>query len=121
MSLKTNAFSVQINPYILEIKKKAYEFSKTTPNKSTVKFIWIPSHIGILGNEMADCNILAPIYMPYVCPGRALCVAPSASEHCELRLARTFKANGRLAHLLLLYVFFYTFISIKTITCAISV
>ena len=42
------------NPYILKIKSKYAEFLNITPNNSNIEIIWVPSHIGITGNETAD-------------------------------------------------------------------
>lgn len=52
-SLQATRLKTTINPHILEIKRKYNEFLLTNPNHS-IKFIWIPSHSGINGNEKAD-------------------------------------------------------------------
>lgn len=52
--LKNLNFDIKSNSYIYEIKNKAIEFSKLSTNNSKIKLIWIPSHIGISGNEQAD-------------------------------------------------------------------
>lgn len=54
MSLRNLMINVKSNPYILELKKKALEFSEKRTNGSTIQFFWVPAHIGIRGNEKAD-------------------------------------------------------------------
>lgn len=53
-SLKSCTISVKTNRYIFEIRRKYIDFHKANINKSTVKFYWVPSHIGVWGNEEAD-------------------------------------------------------------------
>ncbi|OXU19540.1 hypothetical protein TSAR_008969 [Trichomalopsis sarcophagae] len=52
-NLKSTKDSVTINRYILSIKQKYVEFRKKN-KESKLNFFWVPSHIGILGNEKAD-------------------------------------------------------------------
>lgn len=53
-SLKSNYISIKTNFYIFEIRRKYIEFHTANQNNSTVKFFWVPSHIGVGGNEEAD-------------------------------------------------------------------
>lgn len=50
ISTKTDA---KTNCYILKIKQKYELFTKLFP-LAKLKFIWIPSHVGIIGNESVD-------------------------------------------------------------------
>lgn len=52
-SLQFTSFNSKTNFYVLEIKEKYNQFLRKNPN-SSIKFFWIPSHIGIRGNEDAD-------------------------------------------------------------------
>ena len=52
-ALKFPNTSININPYVLQIKRKIFQFQNRNLN-TKLKFYWIPSHIGIEGNEIAD-------------------------------------------------------------------
>ena len=51
-SLKSTKTSITTNPYILQIKKKYKEILNA--GLMRVEFVWIPSHINIIGNETVD-------------------------------------------------------------------
>ncbi|CAK9799907.1 hypothetical protein ANTQUA_LOCUS2284 [Anthophora quadrimaculata] len=49
-----SGFYLYTNQYNIQIKKKLHQLTHTTSSKHTINFIWIPSHIRIQGNEIAD-------------------------------------------------------------------
>ena len=53
LAISSENLNIKTNLYILQIKRKFKEFSDNNSGKS-IKLFWIPSHIGIQGNESAD-------------------------------------------------------------------
>lgn len=53
-SLKSNTCNIKINKYVFEIKKKYIQFHFQNSYNTCIKFYWIPSHIGLRGNEDVD-------------------------------------------------------------------
>lgn len=65
-------FSAQTNPLIFEIRRKVHEFNFKNNHDTSVKFIWVPSHQGIIGNEKVDqmaksatLNVPIKTYIPF--------------------------------------------------------
>lgn len=54
MALRSARNDAGINPYILEVRRLAYEFEVKSGSLFQVKFCWIPAHIGLRGNEHVD-------------------------------------------------------------------
>ena len=52
LSMKYPHISVRVNPYLLDIKKKVIEFYRTNVH-THMKFVWVPSHIRLKGNQQA--------------------------------------------------------------------
>ena len=53
-SLQNSNLNISSNPYIFEIKKKFNQFENEKSEAGSLKFFWIPSHVGIQGNDDAD-------------------------------------------------------------------
>ncbi|XP_076645575.1 uncharacterized protein LOC143355022 [Halictus rubicundus] len=54
MSLDNPCINTKTNFHIVDIKQKSIELASLHQNDKFVVFIWIPSHCGIRGNEIAD-------------------------------------------------------------------
>lgn len=48
-----------INPLILDIKRVAYEILNS--DNIELKLVWVPSHVGIQGNEVVDAVAGSPL------------------------------------------------------------
>ena len=72
LSLKSANTCMKSNYYTFEIKKMQNEITARYPEKS-IKFTWIPSHVGIeyneavdsLGNTLPNGPILKPSFIPF--------------------------------------------------------
>ena len=43
-----------VNPMVLDARRKMYEIQRNTQVSDPLQLVWIPSHKGIIGNEIAD-------------------------------------------------------------------
>jgi len=50
-SLISNPFNSKLSPFIFQIKSFIYTLKQSNHH---IQFLWIPSHVGIHGNETAD-------------------------------------------------------------------
>lgn len=50
--LMDNLLSVYKNLYTIETRRRFFEYTKNKDKK--IKIVWIPSHTGIKGSEVAD-------------------------------------------------------------------
>jgi ribonuclease HI len=66
-SLTSNPFNSHISPLILHIKSILFQLFQ---KKFTIQFLWVPSHVGIHGNEIADS--LAKSSSNLICPSLSL-------------------------------------------------
>ena len=53
-SLQSTKLEIKTNRYIYEIKKKYNSFMVNNSHNTRIRLFWVPSHIGINGNEKAD-------------------------------------------------------------------
>ena len=54
LCLQHPRIDVKTNFYILEAKEKYNKFIQRSTNRNKIELIWIPSHIGLQGNDTAD-------------------------------------------------------------------
>ncbi|XP_053994097.1 uncharacterized protein LOC128884624 [Hylaeus volcanicus] len=53
-AINGKTFNKYANQYIIEIKKKLFQLTHNSSSSHTITIMWIPSHVGITGNEAAD-------------------------------------------------------------------
>lgn len=53
-AINNNDISVHVNPYIIDIKKRIQDCTELMNDTRKLIFIWVPAHIGVVGNEIAD-------------------------------------------------------------------
>ena len=65
--LKRPHMDVKTSRFYYEIRRGVSNFRNRTKNDSDIYFFWIPAHIGIEGNELADINAKeASLYSPEI-------------------------------------------------------
>jgi len=67
IALNSNPFNSHFSPLVLRIKQITHTLYLSN---YSIKFLWVPSHIGIRGNEMADS--LAKSTFKLICPSLTL-------------------------------------------------
>ncbi|KAF0765352.1 RNase H domain-containing protein, partial [Aphis craccivora] len=67
LALNSNHFNSHLSPLVLRIKQITHTLHLSN---YSIKFLWVPSHIGIRGNEVADS--LAKSTSKLICPSLTL-------------------------------------------------
>ena len=65
LAISSDSFLSSLSPLVLIIKSLVYHLSLAD---KTVKFFWIPSHVGIVGNERADHLAFSTKYLTNLSP-----------------------------------------------------
>lgn len=65
-TLERPKMGIKINPHILEIKRLIVKNPSLFNKERRLQFYWLPSHIGISGNERAGIGAKYPTTRPFI-------------------------------------------------------